>query len=184
MSKIIPAVLDAKGNVIVPEYELLPNGVRVLDGVQYGRGKHQSRDKGCRRVVSNTVGSSMTKQSFAADAHIGNIVKRAFAGMPVTQMPARNPEDIYLDVSNLPSYQESLNLVIATENVFNSLDAVTRQKFGNDPSRMLDFVADPANKDAAVQLGLIAADSVSPAEPIVAAEGGVDAPTGAQGSGA
>lgn len=133
-----------------------------------------SRSDGTRRVISKCVGPSLTKQSFAPECDIQNIVKRALAGQPVSQV---DDQPIYADVSALPDYQTSLNTVIATEAVFGRLDAVTRQGFDNNPQNMLAFLANPANARKAVQLGLLDPSALPPAEPLSAApQGAAPAP--------
>lgn len=177
MSKLIPAVLDRKGNVIEVEHILHENGVREVDGVFYGEGKPQLRE--AARVVSNTSGESLTKQSFSAECDIQNIVKRAFNGQPI---PRVTDTAQFLDLTQIPDYQTSLNRVIMVEGAFAALDANMRASFGNDPANLVHFLSDPANAKEAVKMGLLD-PSVLPAEPIEAPKGGVDAPKGAQGSG-
>lgn len=45
---------------------------------------------------------------------------------------------------------------------FMLLDAQIRRKFDNDPGKLLDYVADPKNREEAIQLGLIKAPATSP----------------------
>jgi len=181
MAKVIAAELDRKGNVIVPEHILHDNGVRELDGVFYGHGKPQFHPPGCRRVTSNTEGESLTKQSFADEADIQNIVKRALRGQPVTQT---DKVAQYVDVSNLPSYMESLNTINALNQAFMSLDGLQRAAFHNNPENMVAFLSDPANYEKAVKLGILDPSVLTPVKQTKAAEAAEVEPKARQVEGA
>jgi len=77
----------------------------------------------------------------------------------------------YGDFSDVPSYQESLDLVAMARAQFDALDAKVRDRFANDPTRMLEFVNDPANREEMIRLGMAVPkpDKVSPPSPAVPA---------------
>lgn len=181
MSKTIPAVFGPKDVVLVPEHILLDNGVRVLDGVHYGEGKPQVHPVGARRQTSNTEGESLTKQAFGDETDISSIVKKALRGQPVSVV---NDVPQFLDLTDVPDYQTALNQVLLVNGIFGNLDAHKRARFANDPAQMVAFLSDPANHKEAVELGLIDAPRYIPTAESEAPEGGVAAPTGAEGSGA
>lgn len=85
---------------------------------------------------------------------INKIIKRAektgFIGDPLQ----KRKTPIFGDFQNVPDYQESLNRVIRMRNEFESLPADVRAKFKNDPANVIDFLADPKNKEEAIKLGL------------------------------
>jgi phage internal scaffolding protein len=110
----------------------------------------------------------LTVQSFAAECDINNIISRACAGADITHVSARVAQ--YGDFSSVPSYREALDLVSRAEGLFMELDPKIRERFANDPARMIDFLQDPANRPEAVRLGLVVAQAVVPAP---------DAPKGA-----
>lgn len=93
-----------------------------------------------------------TKQSFRDECDVNNIVNRWLkSGL----MPSANilpPQ--YLDVSNVPDYQTSLNLVNEANAMFAALPAAVRDRFDNNPAKLLAFVQDKSNLDEAIQLGL------------------------------
>jgi phage internal scaffolding protein len=63
------------------------------------------------------------------------------------------------------------NTLIAAQNAFKTLPASIRKEFNNDPSQVIDFLNNPANKDKAIELGLIDGEiSVKTLAP----EGGAD----------
>lgn len=93
-----------------------------------------------------------TQQSFKDECDINVLMKRyeRTGILPV----GRDVPPQFGDVTSL-DFTESMNQVAAVRGVFSQLDARTRARFENDPSQMLDFLADPANAAEAVKLGLI-----------------------------
>lgn len=98
---------------------------------------------------------SLTRQEFRDECDINHIVARAGAGLVNLQIPAA---PLFTDVSEVPSdYQECLEHLFNADEQFASLPSRVRERFGNDPSQLFSFLADSANRDEAVKLGLIAA---------------------------
>lgn len=106
---------------------------------------------------------SMTKQSFKEECDINCIIERARLGQDMSSV-VRDRVAQYGDFTNVPSFQEALNLVNRANGMFMSLDASIRERFANDPSRMIAFLQDVKNYDEAVKLGLVV-----PKEPVVEA---------------
>lgn len=84
---------------------------------------------------------SQTLQSFKDDADINCIIAR-FENTGVLVDPtvpvSRTPQ--FGDYSEMPSYQEAQNVIVAANNAFNDLSAKIRERFGNDPAAYFDFV--------------------------------------------
>lgn len=97
---------------------------------------------------------SMTKQSFKEEVDINEIMKRAQNGMDISSQ-VRERIAQYGDFTQIGSYQEALNTVKRAQDAFYVLDANVRERFMNDPGRMISFLQDPANYDEAVKLGLV-----------------------------
>lgn len=103
---------------------------------------------------------SQTLQSFKDDADINCIIAR-FENTGVLVDPtvpvSRTPQ--FGDFSDLPSYQEAQNVIVAANNAFNSLSSKIRERFGNDPAAYFDFVQSlkEGSEDyaEAVRLGII-----------------------------
>lgn len=94
---------------------------------------------------------SRTVQSAKADSDINVIVKR----FRVTgQMPGSFRMPQYGDYEGVNDFQSAMNALRAAEEGFAQLPADVRKKFGNDPQNFLDFVSNPENADAMVELGL------------------------------
>lgn len=84
---------------------------------------------------------SATLQSFKDDADINCIIARyentgvlVDPSVPVSRTPT------YGDFSDLPTYQEAQNVIVAANNAFYSLSSKIRERFGNDPAAFYQFV--------------------------------------------
>lgn len=104
--------------------------------------------------------ASLTKQSFAADADINNIVgahlKKRQPG--VQPMPIGNPaatRRITYGFQPALDYHQALNTVVSARIKFDSLPAKVRTRFANDVGAMLDFAANPENRAEALEYGLV-----------------------------
>lgn len=98
--------------------------------------------------------TSPTQQSAKDECDINLIVASAKRGADISALA--NPRTpMYGDFTNLPSYRESLEMVTKAREMFMTLDAFVRERFANDPARLLDFLADDKNRDEAIKLGLV-----------------------------
>lgn len=97
--------------------------------------------------------ASLTEQSFAAECDINNIVKAyERTGLIPHQ---RTSQPVFADISDAPSFQEAQNIVVAANEAFAALPAKVRERFLNDPARLMEFMEDESNFDEAVKLGLV-----------------------------
>lgn len=106
-----------------------------------------------RLSVPVKCGISLTQQHFKEECDINTIVRRyAVTGV----MPNVNPKPpIYGDFSEVPDYQAAFAAVAHAGELFASLPSAVRDRFGNDPARMIAFLQDSANRAEAEKLGLI-----------------------------
>lgn len=116
------------------------------------------------RVSLDCSGSiDRAKQSMKDECDINGIIGRfAKTGLltPVTQDPG-----IYVDVSNMGDYKESLAQVDKANEMFMQLPATVRSKFENDPAVFLDYASDEENSQDMVDMGLMPGQkSPKPAE--------------------
>lgn len=103
---------------------------------------------------------SQTLQSFKDDADINCIIAR-FVNTGVLVDPtvpvSRVPQ--FGDFSDMPSYQEAQNVIVAANNAFANLPSKIRERFGNDPAAYFQFVQNlkkgSDDYDEAVRLGII-----------------------------
>lgn len=107
---------------------------------------------------------SLTKQSFKEECDINRIVAKSVQDGFLESLRDREP--LYADVSNVPDYQSALNTVMTARDRFMEMPAETRERFSNDPARMVEFLRDPKNVEEGRRLGLFAPpDPVVPAKP-------------------
>lgn len=105
-----------------------------------------------RRVVHESGGRVLTKQSHALATDINHILKRYIAHGLVPS-DGRNPE--YGDFSDSVSYHEAMTRVVNAQQSFDRLPAHIRAYCRNDPGRFLDLVSDPENRGKLEELGLV-----------------------------
>lgn len=98
------------------------------------------------------------RQEFAAECDIQRIISRAKMGVPPKVVPT-----FYGDFSDVGDYQSCIDRLQRAQAEFDSLPSAVRDRFGNNPARLLAFVMDANNREEAIKLGLIA----KPHDPIV-----------------
>lgn len=105
------------------------------------------------RVQFKTTGPSMTHQANAAECDINRIMQKY---EKTGVLEHRNKfEGQYGDFTELPQdYHASMNAVLAAGDMFMTLPAQIRRRFGNDAGAFLDFVGNPDNKSEMEKLGL------------------------------
>lgn len=94
---------------------------------------------------------SLTEQAAFDDVNIHSIMSRGMNNLkPNTTKPLYG-----VDMSKLPDYQASLQIVADVENKFEEMPASLREKFHNNPKEFLAFVEDKEkNYDEGVKLGI------------------------------
>lgn len=92
-----------------------------------------------------------TKQEFSKQCNINTIMSQAMKGI----MPNYRQDENYIDTTGLQSYQEALYQVREAERQFNLMPAELRNKFDNNPQRMIDWVNQEENKAEAIELGML-----------------------------
>lgn len=102
---------------------------------------------------------SLTKQAFAAEADINNIVNRYNA---TGILPAGERELQYGDFSSGMDYAECLVAIQEANDDFQSIPSQIRNQFDNDPQKFLDFIHDEDNRDEAIAMGLLPATEPDP----------------------
>lgn len=135
-----------------------------------------TEDKG----IDCSVSPSLTKQA-EKDACDVNLILNRFERTGVLPDMIRQ-DGRYGDFSDVGTYQEALNTVILAQEQFEALDAHVRDRFGNDPMKMLEFCSRSENLEEMVKLGLAVASPVTPSQP-AATDSGAQL-SGSQGAGA
>jgi len=103
---------------------------------------------------------TMAQQQFRDECNINVIVERfGLTG----QLPSNVRAPEYGDFTSVVDFQTAMQAVRQAQESFMLFPAEVRERFGNDPQRLLEFCADSANLDEARKLGL-----VMPSEPVEA----------------
>lgn len=94
---------------------------------------------------------SLTQQSDANDCDINVIMARY---QQTGQVPQIVQQAIYGDFTTVTDFRSALDMVRNAQEKFAELPAKIRAKFNNNPAEFMDFVHDPNNADAMVEMGL------------------------------
>lgn len=114
-------------------------------------------------------GPSLTKQQFTNDVDINNIVAKFDKTAMLEHVSKAN--GFYGDVSEIADYKDALNTVIQAEELFYGMSAKIRDRFANDPAKMIEFLQDKGNLDEAISLGMVNPKAKEPVQPPAAAGG-------------
>jgi len=96
---------------------------------------------------------SLTHQSMSPECDINTIMKK-YERTGVLEHRNRF-EGAYGDFTSAPAdYQESMNAVLAAEDMFASLPSKIRRRFHNDPGAFIEYVGNPDNQEEMIALGL------------------------------
>jgi phage internal scaffolding protein len=106
---------------------------------------------------------TLTKQQFKDECDINNILKLFKDKGILPDMIKENAQ--YGDFSDVPTYQEAMDIVLHAEAQFGALPSHTRDRFGNSPEKFLEFVSDPKNAEEMVAMGLATKRETPPVSP-------------------
>ncbi len=96
---------------------------------------------------------SLTQQHFKDECDINLIIKR-YTRSDIALMAAMSNMQ-YGDYSTPVDFHEAMNIVLRAQEQFEALPSSIRDKFDNDPAKMLDFVSKKENIEESVKLGLL-----------------------------
>ena len=102
-------------------------------------------------------GKSLTSQEFAEDADINNIMARYIKTGTVPMYMDRKMLGGDLHVL---SYHEMQNVIADANSAFNSLPAIVRARFDNDPAKFVDFAMNEDNVGELRELGMLSPEAV------------------------
>lgn len=119
------------------------------------------------REVAEHKDDGRTLQSQQEATDINTLLKHYRKTGTFTHISHEIPQ--YGDFSNVSDFLDVQIQVKVVEKLFMECSAEVRARFGNEPSQLLDFLADPANEQEAINLGL-AEGKIVTIEPEVQAE--------------
>lgn len=97
-------------------------------------------------------GESRTKQSFADQCEINNIIQKFQVTGAITHA---NKHQLHYGETDGTTFHEAMNIVCEAQEAFSELPSSLRARFGNDPAAYLDFVSNEDNKPEMAKLGLL-----------------------------
>jgi len=95
---------------------------------------------------------SRTKQEHAESTDIYNMLNRF---QKTGEIRTNGVQPMYGDFSQIGDYRQAREMLAETEENFLKLPSKIRDRFQNDPAKLIDFVADNKNREEAIKLGLI-----------------------------
>lgn len=110
------------------------------------------RPNGSVRVQKKFTLPTKTQQHHAEMVNVNKIMAKYKRTGQIDHL--RNNPGVYADFTEIGSYEDALNKVIESNNVFNKLPANLRNMFENNPQKFLEFLQDPDNDAKAIKLGL------------------------------
>lgn len=96
---------------------------------------------------------SVVQQQFAEECDINTIVKRfGITG----ELPNGVAMPLSGDFTGVTDFQTAMQLIRQAQESFYELPAEVRARFANNPADVIAFLDNPANRDEAIRLGLVA----------------------------
>lgn len=118
---------------------------------------------GLQKLTVDCSGDEIrTVQSERKEADINSIIARFEKSGMVSLLNKSEP--FYGDVSEFDGLQDAFIKVEEANKLFMGMSAEIRSRFGNDPVSMISFLADPANRKEAEDLGMVVPPVVPKAE--------------------
>ena len=102
--------------------------------------------------------ASMTQAQFQDECDINKIMDRYLRTGCLSDPLSQMKPGTYGDFSEMGDYMENMNKIVQAREMFEALPSKIRERFGNNPGAMIDFVMDANNKDEAMKLGLLKED--------------------------
>lgn len=114
------------------------------------RGVYVPRER--KRYQFVPIDDGRVRAEFQAECDINTIMAKYQKTGVLTHVNRSSPQ--YVDFSDVPDFQSSMNFMLEAEAAFMRLPARARESLGNDPSKFVQFAVDPANVDKMREWGL------------------------------
>lgn len=116
-----------------------------------------------KRITFSSGSQLVTKQSMKGECDIHNILRQYQKTGIITHV--QNARPTYEDLPDNLDYQQALNTLNVAQEAFDGLPSAVRDRYGNDPSRLLAAINDPDQKDYLREVGILRPPEVPPAVP-------------------
>lgn len=115
------------------------------------------------RVTFNSGNVVVTKQSMKAECDIHNILRQYQKTGIINHVQRSRPA--FMDLPDQGDYQQALHTIMEADDAFSRLPAAVRDHFGNDASRLLAALSDPAQRAYLQEVGIFEAPTAAPSAP-------------------
>lgn len=105
-------------------------------------------------VVAEITGETMTRQEFADECDINQIMARYEKAGGTFPLPPNGSEPVYYDFVGMPDLRQSIDAMIEADEAFMRLPAQVRKEFDNDAVRFVEFAQNRDNLDKLREWGL------------------------------
>lgn len=122
-----------------------------------------------KRLQKAFTQPSLAKQSFRDECDINNIMRKFEKSGLVDHINTHQGQ--YGDFIGYPEFHEAQNSIKVAEEMFATVPAKIRAKFGNSPEAFLDFVQDSSNEGELIKMGLAHPRDLQPSTEAVAPKG-------------
>lgn len=119
-----------------------------------------THENGKTKIQTINHEESKTQQQFKDDCDVNKIMAKYVKDGFISHV-AKKP-GVYADLSSAKDYHESMLVISDATSAFNQMPSKLRERFNNDPAKLLAFLENPNNKEEAIKLGLLT--EVSPSE--------------------
>lgn len=111
---------------------------------------------------------TMTTQEYGYCTDINNIIEGCYNPF------AEDPKEVVqgMQVFDPSSYQDSMYMIADAKSKFETLPSRIRERFQNNPVKLLEFCSDPSNIDEGIKLGIFNAPLETPT-PVTPPDAGV-----------
>jgi len=111
------------------------------------------------RLQIQFEGQGLTHQSFKDECDI-NIIMGRYLKTGVLPENLTQAQAQYLDVSDV-DFQAAAELVAGAKSLFEQMPSSIRNRFDNDPAKLLAFTSDEKNRQEAAQMGLLSPEATA-----------------------
>jgi len=106
-----------------------------------------------RVVVDCSKDELLTEQNHKDEVNINNIIRRHGIDL-ITKTAMLKAPDMHFDDVTGNDFQEAMFKVTKARQTFESMPSAIRKEFDNNPARFMDFVQNPDNSEAMIEMGL------------------------------
>lgn len=109
-----------------------------------------------RHVKTMSVGLSRTQQHFADECDVNKIMEKYNrTGVLIDPLVPRKQSPSYGDFADQPDFGTAQNMLAAGKRAFEELPEEIKERFGNNPQKLMAFLENPQNREEAQRLGLV-----------------------------